>query len=132
MEPLAPGGQQGGTVGRVEASLVSRRTISSFVIFGWARGRPAWTKPNDRGENVNLKKKVVGVAATVGLVGSMFAMAAPSASAVTIGSCSGIQFVGKIVPPLASGGAPTATVIGAKTAKTGTRAWGVGFSFMQT
>src|SRR4051812_46879280 len=84
------------------------------------------------GEPVNVKRKVVGLAATVGLVGSMFAMAAPSASAVTIGTCSGIQFVGKLTPPLASGGAATATVASTKSAKTGSRAWGVGFSFLQT
>jgi hypothetical protein len=45
----------------------------------------------------------------------------------TIGTCSGVQFLGTIVPPLPASGAPIGTVAGLKTAKSGLVVWGPGF-----
>ena len=82
---------------------------------------------------MNIKKRAIGLAATVGLLGGVFAMGAPAAHAATvIGGCSGIKFIGTIVPPLAGDGTPTAVVAATKTAKAGTVEWGVGFSFSET
>jgi hypothetical protein len=78
---------------------------------------------------LKLKKRAVGLAATVGLVGGLFVMGAPAAQAVQIGGCSGVQFIATIVPPLAGSGAATSIVASAKTAKAGLTVWGVGFSF---
>jgi len=77
---------------------------------------------------VSIKTRAVGLAATVTLVGSLFAVAAPAAHAVTIGGCTGVGFTGVIAPPLASGGAPTATVASVKTAKLGVKVFGPGFA----
>jgi hypothetical protein len=74
---------------------------------------------------LNIKKRAVGLCATVGLVGGLFAMGAPAAHAVTIGGCAGTQFLGTIVPPLT--GPATDVVIAAKTAKAGLVVWGPGF-----
>src|SRR5262245_31536702 len=52
-------------------------------------------------------------------------MGAPAAHAVTIGGCTGTQFLGTIVPPLT--GPATDVVIAAKTAKAGLTVWGPGF-----
>jgi hypothetical protein len=82
--------------------------------------------------NLNIKKRAVGLIATAGLVGGLFAMAAPAASAVQIGGCSGIQFLGTIVPPLAGNGAVTNTVAALKTAKAGLVVWGPGFGSQLT
>jgi len=83
-------------------------------------------------KNLNIKKRAVGLVATAGLVGGLFAMAAPAAQAVQIGGCSGIQFIGTVVPPLAGSGAPTATVVALKTAKAGLVVWGPGFGSQLT
>jgi hypothetical protein len=82
--------------------------------------------------NLNIKKRAVGLVATAGLIGGLFAIAAPAANAVQIGSCSGVQFLGTIVPPLAGSGAPTNTVASTKTAKAGLVVYGVGFAFSVT
>jgi len=59
-------------------------------------------------------------------------MGAPAAHAVTVGNCNSFTFAGTIVPPLAGDGSVVATVAAVKSAKAGQRAWGVGFSFMNT
>jgi hypothetical protein len=76
---------------------------------------------------LNIKKRAVGLVATVGLMGGLLITGAPAAHAVNIGSCSGVQFLGTIVPPLASGGGATSTVAATKTAKAGLVVWGPGF-----
>ena len=81
---------------------------------------------------MNIKKRAVGLFATVGLLGGVFAMGAPAAHAVAVGGCGGIQFVGTVVPPLAGNGDPTTTVAAVKTAKLGTVLYGVGFAFSET
>jgi hypothetical protein len=82
--------------------------------------------------NLNIKKRAVGLVATAGLVGGLFAIAAPAAQAVQIGGCSGIQFIGTVVPPLAGSGAATSTVAALKTAKAGLVVWGPGFGSQLT
>jgi hypothetical protein len=47
---------------------------------------------------------------------------------VTIGGCGGVEFIGTLTPPLASGGAITTTEASVKTAKAGTVVWGPGFA----
>jgi hypothetical protein len=78
--------------------------------------------------NLNIKKRAVGLVATVGLMGGLFITAAPAAHAVQIGGCSGVQFLGTIVPPLPSGGGTAAVVAATKTAKLGLVVYGPGFS----
>jgi hypothetical protein len=77
--------------------------------------------------NLNIKKRAVGLVATVGLMGGLFVTGAPAAHAVQIGACGGVQFLGTIVPPLPASGAPVATVAATKTAKLGLVVWGPGF-----
>ena len=82
--------------------------------------------------NLNIRKRAAGLAATVGLIGGLFAMGAPAAHAVTVGNCSGFTFVGTLTPPLAGNGDATATVAALKSAKAGSVSWGVGFAFTRT
>jgi hypothetical protein len=74
---------------------------------------------------LNIKKRAVGLVATVGLAGGLLITGAPAAHAVTIGGCGGTQFLGTIVPPLSATTQPV--VIAAKTAKAGLVVWGPGF-----
>jgi hypothetical protein len=60
-------------------------------------------------------------------MGGLFITGAPAAHAVQIGSCSGMQFLAAIVPPLPGNGNVMAVVASAKTAKTGLVVWGPGF-----
>jgi hypothetical protein len=82
--------------------------------------------------NLNIKKRAVGLAATVGLVGGLFVTGAPAAHAVQIGACSGLQFLATIVPPLPASGAAVGVVASAKTAKAGLVVWGPGFGSQLT
>jgi len=82
--------------------------------------------------NLNIKKRAVGLVATVGLMGGLFVTGAPAAHAVQIGGCSGVQFLGTIVPPLPASGAPVSTVAATKTAKAGLVVWGPGFGSQLT
>jgi hypothetical protein len=59
-------------------------------------------------------------------MGGLLFTGAPAAHAVTIGGCSGTQFLGTIVPPLTVPAVPV--VIAAKTAKLGLVVYGPGFS----
>src|SRR5690349_14778484 len=53
-------------------------------------------------KHLNIKKRAVGLLATAGLVGGLFTVAAPAAHAVTVGACTGTQFLGTLTPPLAA------------------------------
>jgi hypothetical protein len=75
---------------------------------------------------LNIKKRAVGLVATVGLLGGLLFTGAPAAHAVTIGGCAGTQFLGVIEPPLVV--AATPVVIKTKTAKLGLVVYGPGFS----
>jgi hypothetical protein len=79
-------------------------------------------------KHLNIKKRAVGLLATAGLVGGLFTVAAPAAHAVTVGGCTGIQFLGTLTPPLAADGSTNATVASLKTAKAGLVVWGPGFA----
>jgi hypothetical protein len=75
---------------------------------------------------LNLKKRAVGLAALIGLAGGLVTVAAPAAHAGNTGSCSGIEFFGKIDPPLPTGGATISTVTKTKSAKDGLHVWDAG------
>src|SRR5215475_4056340 len=54
-------------------------------------------------------------------------MGAPPAHAVQLATCTGIQFLGTIVPPLPASGLAVPVVASTKTAKAGVVVWGPGF-----
>jgi len=76
--------------------------------------------------NLNIKKRAAGLVAAAGLVGGLFAIGAPTANAVNLATCSGIQFLGTITPPLTGTAQPVIAAL--KTAKAGLVVWGPGFA----
>jgi hypothetical protein len=77
-------------------------------------------------KHLNIKKRAVGLAAVIGLAGGLATVAAPAAHAVQLGGCTGVEFLGSINPPLASGGGATATTAKTKTTKAGLHVWDAG------
>ena len=89
--------RHGGKGLRGGSSLRSCRSRLLLPLEGPAVG-PLGPSQMTEENNLNIKKRAVALAATAGLVGGLFAMAAPAAQAVQIGGCSGIQFLGTVVP----------------------------------
>jgi len=82
---------------------------------------------------LQMKKRVIGLAAAASLMAGMFTVAAPAAHAVNLGSCSGVQFLGTLTPPLpADGSVAVGIVAKLKTAKAGLVVWGPGFGSQLT
>jgi hypothetical protein len=74
-----------------------------------------------------MKQRAAGLLAAAGLVGGIFGVAAPAAHAIQIASCTNIQFIGTLTPPLNHDGGAHATVASLKTAKPATVVYGPGF-----
>src|SRR5262245_40472536 len=63
------------------------------------------------GMTLSGRRRAAGVALTVGLVSSVLSVAIPPASAASIGGCSSLQFVAKLVPPLVKPAMPVVASI---------------------